>query len=200
MAEPSIQVLEYWFGCEHDIERIIKDKADLWWKKAPEVDRKIAERFGLLHNQAASGELNAWMDDPKQRLALIILLDQLSRNMFRDTAEAFKSDNQALAITTDGIERGMDSDLRPIERVFFYMPLEHSESIEIQDKSVDMFKVLVQEVPDELKDRMKGYLDFALEHQHIIQRFGRFPHRNKLLNRESSTEEIEFLTKPGSSF
>ena len=133
-------------------------------------------------------------------LALVLLLDQFTRNIHRDTPQAFDCDAQALQLAQDLINTKADRNLRRIERVFCYLPLEHSESIEMQNRSVELFSALVSETPEHERDTFTGYADFAVRHRDIIARFGRFPHRNRMLGRASTPEELEFLLQPGSSF
>ncbi len=147
---------------------------------------------------AATGELNEWLATARGRLALIILTDQFPRNIYRDTARAFSCDSKALAWCLEGLHGRSDRELRPIERVFFYLPLEHAESREHQAKSVECFTELAASVPMEQRSTFEEYLDFAMRHRDIIDRFGRFPHRNNILRRESTAEELAFLTQSGS--
>ena len=139
---------------------------------------------------------------PRGSLALIILLDQFSRNIYRDTADAFSQDKLALNIALSGIDKGLELKLHPFERIFYYMPLMHSEDPEIQDLSIECFVRLENEFPEppELNEKLRGSREYAEKHARIIGRFGRYPHRNKILGRESTEEEKLFLTGPGSSF
>lgn len=193
-------VLEFWFGSNPDDAAIAKETSALWWSKNPQVDEEIRERFEAWVAKAAAGALSYWEATPAGRLALILLTDQFPRNIYRDSPRAFAYDAKALAWCLDGIEQHVDRKLRPIERVFFYLPLEHAESLEHQDKSVKHFGELVSIVDEPDKAVFKEYLDFAIRHRDIIARFGRFPHRNKILGRQSTAEEIAFLNEPGSSF
>ena len=193
-------VLEFWFGSNPDDAAVAKEKSALWWSKNPQVDDEIRGRFEGLVAKAAAGELSDWEATPASRLALILLTDQFPRNIYRDSPRAFAYDAKALAWCLDGIEQHVDRKLRPIERVFLYLPLEHAESLEHQDKSVKHFGELVSIVDEPDKAVFKEYLDFAIRHRDIIARFGRFPHRNKILGRQSTAEEIAFLNEPGSSF
>jgi len=195
-----LQILEYWFGTQESDLDIIKEKSALWWGKDKAVDEDIKSHFGRDLEQAVNGAYNEWADIPPGRLALIILTDQFSRNIFRDTAQAFARDALALNWCVEGIERGVDAQLRPVHRVFFYLPLEHSESLEHQDQSVECYTALVKSAAPEAKRLFSGFLDFAIKHRKIIERFGRFPHRNSILGRKSTHEEAEFLKQPGSSF
>ena len=193
-------IIEFWFGSNRDDSAMAKEKSPLWWSKDPRTDDEIRRRFAGLAAQAAAGDLSDWRMTPHGRLALILLTDQFPRNIYRDTAKAFAHDHQALAECLDGIAREEDLKLRPIERVFFYLPLEHSESLEHQEQAVKRFGALRDAVGAHQKDVFAEYLDFAVRHRDIIARFGRFPHRNKILGRESTPDELAFLAEPGSSF
>jgi uncharacterized protein (DUF924 family) len=144
--------------------------------------------------------LDHWASNARDRLALILLTDQFPRTIYRGLAKAFAFDSQALALSRDGIDAGFDLSLRPLERVFFYMPLEHSESLADQDRSFSLFRQLVEQVGPDHKPTFQEYLDFAVRHRDIINRFGRFPHRNEVLARTSTAEELMFLQQPGASF
>lgn len=198
--ETSDSIHAFWFGTDPDDQRVADEKAALWWSKHPDADREIKTRFEATLEQAVRGELDAWLEAPRGRLALILLADQFTRNMYRDTPRAFAYDAQARRWSCDGLERGIDGLLRPIERVFFYLPLEHSESIEDQQRAVALFGQLAQAVPERAKPAFQGFLDYAIRHRDIIERFGRFPHRNRILGRPSTPEEEAFLLQPGSGF
>lgn len=174
-------VLDFWFG-----EIQPKD----WWIKSDAFDRTIQSRFGDYHAAAALGELYQWRNTAKGYLAEIIILDQFSRNIFRNTAQAFAYDAQALTLAQLAVQHEHDRELSLSERQFLYMPYMHSESKLIHQQAVPLFKSLGAD---------KGY-DFELKHKEIIDRFGRYPHRNEVLGRQSTEEEIEFLKQPGSSF
>lgn len=193
-------ILNFWFGAASDDATVAKEKSALWWSKSAESDEEIRQRFDSLVTQAAAGELSDWQMTPSGRLALILLTDQFPRNIHRDSPRAFAQDSKALAWCLNGIKRDFDLKLRPIERVFFYLPLEHAESLEHQEQSVRQFSALLDEVGADQKTFFAEYLDFAVRHRDIIARFGRFPHRNKILGRESTPDEIAFLAEPGSSF
>lgn len=167
------QILKFWFEL----------KPEQWWKKDPQFDQMIREKFGDLHAQATKGELWQWRDTAEGRLAEIIILDQFSRNLFRDSAKAFACDGMALILSQEAIRNKVNLELTPIQRPFLYMPFMHSESKVIHELAVQLFS------ESDLKDN----LAFELEHKKIIDQFGRYPHRNKVLNRESTPEEIEFL-------
>ena len=193
-------ILEFWFGEDTDDSVVAKNKSALWWSKNPDVDAEMRQRFESFVHRAAAGELSDWQSNPRGRLALILLTDQFPRSIYRDSPNAFAYDAKALGWCIDGIDQGMDLQLRPIERVFFYLPLEHAESLEHQDRSVKQFRRLLDEVGAGQTKVFEEYLDFAVRHRDIIARFGRFPHRNKILGREPTSDELAFLATPGSSF
>lgn len=161
-----------------------------WWQKSNEFDQLIKQRFGSLHSQAVLGELFEWRSSPQGSLAEVIVLDQFSRNIFRDKPRSFASDPQALALAQFAVEKGFDQQLTPSERSFLYMPYMHSESTLVHEEAVKLFTELGNEYN----------LEFELRHKAIIDQFGRYPHRNQILERASSAEELEFLAGPDSSF
>ena len=193
-------VREYWFGTEPLSPEALDRRMDFWFGTDAGRDEEIRGRFGGLLERAAAGELSAWADGPRRRLSLIVLLDQFPRNMFRGTARAFEYDAQALALALTGMQSGADGALDFIERLFFYMPLEHAENRDAQDESVAAFRRLLAEVPPELHQAFASTLSHAEKHRSIIERFGRFPHRNALLGRASTPEELEWLKEGGTSF
>lgn len=200
MAADFEEVLEFWFGTNQDDAAVCEEKSPLWWGKNENIDEAIAGRFGALVRSAIERELSGWTSTPRGRLALIILLDQLTRNINRDTPEAFAQDSYARRLCLEGVEIGDDRKLRLVERVFFYLPMEHAESIELQQKCVSHFEELLRSSPPSCRDKFKNFLDYALRHRDVIARFGRFPHRNVILDRTSTREEVEFLRLPTSSF
>jgi uncharacterized protein (DUF924 family) len=191
-TEPA-EVLEFWFGTPElaDTEAVTAR----WFRKDPAFDLEIRSRFGALVERALSGDLQDWAWQPGPALARILLLDQFTRNIFRDTPRAFAGDALALEAARAMVMQGQDQALQPLRRVFVYLPFEHAESMEAQDESMRLFTRLAQEVP-----ALEGYLDYAHRHHEIVQRFGRFPHRNAMLGRPSSADEITFLQQPGSGF
>lgn len=193
-------ILRFWFGESENDAEVASRQAELWWSKDAEVDAQMRERFEALVVAAGSGRLDDWRSQPEGWLALILLTDQFSRNIFRGTPRAFEFDPAARSLCLDGLQSGMDRPLRLIQRVFFYMPLEHSEDRGDQAQSVRLMRALVDEAPPPQREVFENYVDFARRHREIIDRFGRFPHRNRILGRQSSREEIEFLSQPGSSF
>jgi len=182
-----IEVLDFWFGAPGSRERGQPRKA--WFRKSEPFDAEIRRRFLVTWERAARGELERWQATPLASLALVVTLDQFPRNMFRGTARAFASDSLALAVARETIAREFDRLLSPVERSFVYLPFEHAEDLAAQRRSLALFQALDGE-----------QVEYARRHYEIIARYGRFPHRNAILGRPSTAEEIEFLKQPGSSF
>lgn len=200
MLEKVNEILHFWFG--NDKSNYLAN-ANRWWRADSAFDEEISDRFAILHHQAAKGELNAWLNQPQSCLAFIILLDQFSRNIYRNTPLAFAQDPLAKAAFLRGKEHKLDKDLHLVQRLFFYMPLEHSENIDDQKWCLALIKQLVIEAKEQAPEylqAMEQAFGFAEQHYDIIQHFGRFPHRNAILERESTQEELVFLTMPNSSF
>ena len=179
--------IRFWFGDESAALRQRRDE-------------HIRVRFGALLERAANGELTAWGDGPRRRLSLIILLDQFPRSLFRGSARAFVCDAQALALTLSGMQSGADAALNVVERIFFYMPLQHAESREVQEESVAAYRRLLAEAPQELQGPFNSAVRSAENHRAIIERFGRFPQRNRALQRDGTAEELDWLAAGGASF
>lgn len=198
--ETITTVLRFWFGASNDDAEVARTRSALWWNKDESTDTTIRTRFAGLLGRAAGGGLDDWLATPRGRLALIVLTDQFPRNMHRDTPEAFAFDHFARAWCEAGLALGADQALRPIERVFFYLPLEHSEVLADQERAVALFEALAGEGNTALQPTLASNLDFARRHRDIIARFGRFPHRNHILGRASTPEEVAFLREKGSSF
>lgn len=177
----ATEVIHFWFEELEPKQR---------FKKDPELDKLISERFGEVHQRARQGLLYTWREHPLDALAEIIVLDQFSRNMFRDSAEAFAYDSLALVLAQEAVRRKFDAELHPGQRSFLYMPFMHSESAEIHEIALYLFG----------QEGLEENYNFEVRHKEIIDRFGRYPHRNEILGRESTAEELEFLSKPGSSF
>ena len=200
MIEPS-SVLEFWFGTKTDMAEINAEKSQLWWGKDSQIDLEITRRFEDLAERVRSGDgYGHWKADPRGCLASIIAVDQFPRNMYRGTPRSFAGDAVARSLAGHLIASGFDKSLSPLERVFAYLPYEHSESLEDQERSVALYRSLIEIVAPSEREMFEGFLDYALRHHEIIERFGRFPHRNDILGRGSSAEEREFLTQDGSSF
>ena len=200
MTERPDEVLDFWFGPPGGAAEIAGRQTKLWFGKSPENDRMVAERFAATLVAAASGELDAWSATPRGRLALVIVLDQFPHHIHRDRAQAFATDPQALAQSLAGLDAGEAAQLAPIERVFLYLPLEHAESLPMQERSVTLFEALAHEATADERALFDNFLDYARRHRDVVARFGRFPHRNAILGRPSTPEELEFLKLPGSRF
>ena len=198
-VDPEV-ILTFWFGELDELGRASKACQDRWWSKDPALDEQIRQQFGPTHAAAQHGELDSWLDTPRTRLAYIVVLDQFSRNMFRDTAAMFASDPLALRAALTGIDEGMHRQLRLDERGIFYMPLMHCEELSNQERCVALFLELANEVTGSARASMLSRVGFAERHRDIVKKFDRFPHRNALLGRESTPDEQEFLAGPGSSF
>jgi uncharacterized protein (DUF924 family) len=197
------QVRDFWFGKLPLSAQALNQRLALWFPGDEDAsvvrdrDEAIRARFGDLAERAALGELASWADSPRRCLSLIVLLDQFPRNLHRGTARAFACDEQALAITLAGMQSAADAALDIVERIFFYMPLEHSEVREVQDESVAAYRRLLMEAPQELRGAFEDSLKSAEQHRSIIERFGRFPHRNRALARVSTAEEEAWLRAGG---
>ena len=183
-------VLELWFGAP-DRRGVARPE---WFRKDAAFDSEIRRRFGALHRAAAARECEPWRASPAPMLALVVVLDQFSRNLFRDDARAFAQDAHARECAREALDRGDDLQLLPVERQFLYMPFEHSEALADQDRAVDLMRSL------ESFEATRGLTGWAEKHRAIIRRFGRFPHRNAALGRPSTPAEEAFLEEPGSRF
>jgi len=186
-------VLHFWFGAPGSA--LHGQRRPEWWQKDPAFDADIRSRFGELIERALRGELADWRARADSALAQVLVLDQLTRNAFRDTPRAFAGDERAFAAARAMVDSGQDEALPPVPRAFVYMPFEHSESLAAQDEGVALFERLAALSPEHAEQ-----VDYARRHRAIIARFGRFPHRNRILGRVSTPEEKAFLLQPGSSF
>jgi len=184
-------VLRFWFG-EPGSAQYLQPR-ELWFTKSDATDRLIADQFGPVLEGALAGEHDSWAATPRGALALVIVLDQFTRNVFRGTPRAFAGDARALALATRLVDTSRDMALAPTERWFAYMPFEHSERLLDQYEAVRLFERLAA-------NGLDGPLDWARRHFDIVRRFGRFPHRNAILGRASTSAELEFLKQPGSGF
>ncbi len=199
MDNPEIQqVLDFWFSDSEQGSPKIDSRMERWFGGSEELDAEIADRFGGLVEQASSGELDHWAATPDGRLALIILLDQFRRNIYRGSAEAFACDLKALKLSVEGAMNADHKSLTAVQRIFFFMPLEHSESIKIQEKSVRIFNALAEGVSETLHETFLTFAHFAELHRDIIAEFGRFPHRNQFLGRSNTPEEEAYLASSDS--
>lgn len=184
------EILDFWFGSGTQRGKARPE----WFRKDEKFDAEIRRRFAALHASAALGEREAWRAQPRSMLALVIVLDQFSRNLYRGDARAFSQDAHALACSREALARGDAATLLPVERQFLYLPFEHSEDPADQDRAVDLMRSL------DAFDETRGLVEWAERHRAVIRRFGRFPHRNAALGRASTPEEAAFLKEPGSSF
>lgn len=201
MNDRATDILQYWFG---DIAAnqgaVSPEKQRAWFEKNPQVDAHIKANYEVDVQAAVSGGYDAWLEDAQRRLAAIILIDQFCRQIYRDSPQAFAHDHLALRWAQDAVECGYDQAVFPIQRAFYYLPLEHAEDSVIQAQCVGLFEALEKDAPAGEEARYKSFVEYAIAHQQIIDRFGRFPHRNAVLGRDSTPEEVAFLKEPGSSF
>jgi uncharacterized protein (DUF924 family) len=196
----ALQIIQFWFG-EHADTAITADRqAGLWWGKDATIDLQIKQRFEVTVLAAEHGDLDSWSITPQGILALILLTDQFPRNMYRHTPRAFAFDAIARRFCRLGLQPTVYAALRPIERTFVFMPLMHSELLTDQQQAVALSQALVEQAIAAHKTAFSETLEAAIQHRDIIMRFGRFPHRNQILQRQSTPEELAFLQQPGSSF
>jgi uncharacterized protein (DUF924 family) len=186
-------VLEFWFDAAPGAAHYGRMR-DVWFEKSDAFDDEVRARLGASHDAAVAGTLDAWIALPRASLALVILLDQVPRNIFRGTPRAFASDAQARAVARAAVERGHDRDLLPNERLFLYLPFEHSEILADQERALELFRPLAAFADT------ANIMASAQRHRDIVARFGRFPHRNAILGRGTTAEEAAFLKEPKSAF
>lgn len=194
------KIITFWFQESALTAPKIDARMDIWFGESTDFDAEIDAEFKDDVDKASEGKLNHWADEPAGRLALILLLDQFRRNIYRGTAQAFALDKAALKLCIEGAMEKKDQGLAPIQRVFFYMPLQHTESRKVQAKSVELFSKLADAVSTTYKETFETIAQFAELHADIIEQFGRFPHRNKLLKRDNTEEEEEYLSADGPDF
>lgn len=200
-------ILEFWFGRGSWEAARLAERSAFWFGANDDTPEIVSERDALIRSRlepmlerAAKGEFASWSASPKRRLALILLFDQVPRNVYRGTAAAFAFDREALALSVEGLQLAADAALAPLERLFFYLPLEHAESMEAQDTAMAALDRLVAESPPELRDFCDYCRSSARRHRAIVVKFGRFPHRNRALGRESTPAELEWLAQGADSF
>jgi uncharacterized protein (DUF924 family) len=191
------EVLAFWFGDLDDRGLPAPERSQRWFRSAPEFDAEIRERFGEAIEAALAGHMESWANRPRGRLALILLLDQFTRNVYRGTAQAFAGDERARAHTLAALDAGEEAELRPIERYFVYMPLEHAEDMDLQERSVALFTALAAEVPAPARRIFTDAITWAERHRGEIAAFGRFPGRNQALDRPSTPAEQQHLKRRG---
>jgi uncharacterized protein (DUF924 family) len=191
MSSPQ-EVLDFWFGREG--EEGYGEFREAWFNRDPEFDREIRDRFEPVYEEAAAGRLDHWKSEARSCLALIVVLDQFPRNMYRGDARMYAADEKAREAARHAVEHAYDRELSPYGRLFMYLPFEHSEELDDQRLSVELFRGLATEMGSE------NLLGYAVRHLEIVERFGRFPHRNEILGRRTTSEETKFLSGPDSSF
>lgn len=190
-------VLDFWFPPQKSLSELRSQ----WFGKSEDLDQKIIQQFKPWLDPMTRGDLNSWLKTPQGTLAFIILADQFPRHIYRDSPQAYDYDSLALHTTLRALDKGFDQKLTPLQRTFFYLPLEHSENLEHQQQSVELFEKLKQQEQDlELQKVLENSLLYAQKHLEVIQKFGRFPHRNKILNRSNTPQEDHYLAQPGSGF
>ena len=193
------EIHQFWFGelqgglASDDVKR-------RWYQSTKGDDEYIAQHFGEIHKLASKGKLVEWASSAQGRLALIIILDQFSRHLYRGTADAFRFDSQALELCLAGIERGHDKQLSLAERLFFYHPLEHAEDIQHQHTCVALTQEFAESLSGQARQEVDNALKYMHEHRDIVEAFGRFPHRNNVLGRESTQDELAYLNENGKTF
>ncbi|AIY42835.1 Putative transmembrane protein [Collimonas arenae] len=200
MTTDILTIRKFWFGEATDDLAAANQQSTLWWGKNPASDQLIKQQFESTLLAAKNMQLTDWDKTPEGALALVILTDQFPRNIYRGTPRSFAFDTLARSFCRIGLQTDFYHALRPIERSFLHLPLTHSELLADQDQAVALASALVEQVPAREKERFFGYLSFAIRHRDIIARFGRFPHRNQILQRQSTPQELIFLQQPGSSF
>lgn len=193
-------VLSFWFKEQELSAPQIDRRMDVWFSEDPVFDHEIEKEFADDVEAACEGRLDHWGSEPEGRLALILLIDQFRRNIYRNTADAFSKDQLALKLCVEGAMEKKDQGLTPIQRVFFYMPLQHAESRKVQAKSLELYNRLAEVVSPTLRETFLTVAQFAELHKDIIDQFGRFPHRNTLLNRENTPQEAEYLAGDSPDF
>lgn len=202
--DEALEVRRFWFGKLPLRPDGVKARLALWFGTDTEAQRRVDElvraRFGALIERAASGNLAAWADSPRRRLSLILLLDQFPRHAHRGTKRAFAADREALGLTLSGMQSAADAALTPVERIFFYMPLQHAELGDAQEESVAAYRRLLNEAPEDLKGIFVSALESAEQHRSIVARFGRFPHRNRVLGRTNTAAETAYLAQGDAAF
>jgi uncharacterized protein (DUF924 family) len=193
-ADPVARMLlAFWFGEAGSLE--YGQPRAIWFQKDPSFDAAISQQFGALHQAACQGKWDKWQQHPATKLGLILLFDQFSRHLYRHSQEAFAQDDKALNLALNAIEQGFDQQVMPVARVFYYLPLEHSENLAHQQQALELFARLQAQ-----NTLYTPFTEYARKHYEVIAQFGRFPHRNKLLGRISSAAEQAYLDQPGAGF
>ncbi|NJL85410.1 MAG: DUF924 domain-containing protein [Leptolyngbyaceae cyanobacterium SM1_1_3] len=194
-SDTIARILNFWFGDPAGAESEYGQQRRIWFHKDAEFDQRVRQQFLSAYEQAQQGAYQNWMQTPRGALALTVLLDQFPRNMFRGTPRSFEADAQALLVSQSAIAQECDRAVLPVERMFFYLPFEHSENLAHQNQAVALFEDLTKQAPD-----LQPTLEYAYRHREVIAQFGRFPHRNAILGRTSTAAESRFLEQAGSRF
>jgi uncharacterized protein (DUF924 family) len=194
------EVLGFWFGGAPDDPAEASAREPFWFGASAEADERIRARFAPAVEAAGRGQLDAWARAPRSALALVLLLDQFPRNVWRGTPQAFAHDDRALRVARASVSRGDLGRLAPLEQAFLVLPFQHSESLADQTESVRLSSAIAREAPAAWRPILERYLDFARQHRVLIERFGRFPHRNHILGRASTAEEEAYVQGGGASF
>lgn len=190
-------IIEFWFA-DLDVDGMPNPAQNmLWFQAGTAIDQRIADQFGAQVRAALQGELDYWATSDRGLLALVLLLDQFTRNIYRHSAAAFSGDVQALKLARSAVAAATDRRLATIERVFLYLPFEHAEDLQAQDQGIACFDNLLAECPANARERVADFRRYAVAHRQVIERFGRFPHRNSILGRTSSGEELNHLRQHG---
>ena len=192
-SDRAQQIHDYWFGPADDWQQVLKNNSPRWFAGGEAMDSEIRTEFASTLETARRGEFDAWQDSIIGAMALVLLMDQFPRHIHRGNPKAFGYDEFSLDICLRGIERGIDSAMSPVQQVFFYLPLQHAEDLDIQNRSIEMMELRAGQCDEAFKAFMENSLDYARQHHDIIQRFGRFPHRNQILDRANTEEEQIFL-------
>ena len=200
MTTQPKNVLDFWFGPSGTATEIVGRQRKLWFAKSAANDQAVIDQFADTLLAATAGRLDHWADTPRGRLALLIVFDQFPHHIHRNQPQAFATDPQALALSLAAIKAGDELQLTPIERVFLYLPLEHAETNEMQELSVSLYEKRAREAAIAERALFDDFLKYARQHRDVVARFGRFPHRNAILGRPSSDDELAFLKQPGSRF
>lgn len=199
ISQPE-SILDFWFGPAGSTAEIVGRQRKLWFAKSAANDQAVIDQFADALVAATAGQLDYWADTPRGQLALLIVFDQFPHHIHRNQPQAFATDPQALALTLAALKADENQQLAQIERVFLYLPLEHAESNDMQDWSVSLYEKLAREAAIEERAIFDDFLKYARQHRDVVARFGRFPHRNAILGRASTSDELVFLEQPGSRF
>ncbi len=193
-------VLDFWFQKLDEYGSATPETTERWRMKDPAFDQEIRERFEPLYKAIVAGQKQSWLESPDGLIAYVVVIDQLSRNMYRSTAAMYASDEQCLSVALEAIENGRDKQAIFAHRNFLYMPLMHSEELAIQDRCVELYQAWHDELEGAQKAEIARRIGYAIRHRDVVARFGRYPHRNEILGRPSTPEELEFLKQPDAWF